>query len=58
MGNGVVLIVLIMETSKPKDGDTTEKPEKWEEFVILCPGGVLSEDPRGTGQFSGRGKKF
>jgi hypothetical protein len=58
MGNTDALIALTMETSKPKDSDLTEKPERGEEFVHLCPGGILSEDPRGTGQFNRKRKKL
>jgi len=59
MANGDALIVLMMAISKQKDSDMTEpKPEKWEEFVHPASCGVMSEDPYGTGQFSGRRKKF
>lgn len=63
MGNGVVLIVLTMETSKPKDGDTTDNYVERllsteDSFVHPAPGGITTESPYGTGQFNGKRKRY
>jgi hypothetical protein len=58
----------MMETSQQKASDTIEQRTEDSSyldgsldshgFVHLAPGGVVSEDPHGTGQFNGKQKKF